>query len=212
MAAIFQGTCKHCGYQSAADADTALAVLISQDHVALGEPLNKLLVSYDVGNLVSAEHLCLIQLAHPLKDSILKSAGLTMRDASSNGQLVRLQSVVCRECGTTFRRRRLIACGLGCFSTLAICLIVGFAAGYSRGSIAIGFIAAYGAIFVIAAADPVIQWWKLRAFRERAYALTGAGNCPNCGSDSIQSVCKSTSVTCPSCRQRSMVFKMSGIS
>lgn len=44
MALIFQGTCRRCGFRSAAEEDAALAVLISRDHPALDIPLNTLLV------------------------------------------------------------------------------------------------------------------------------------------------------------------------
>jgi predicted Zn-ribbon and HTH transcriptional regulator len=214
LAAIYQGTCKHCGYESAADADGALAVLIERDHAALEVPLNKSLVSYETGDLAAVESLCLLELAHPLEDSILHSTGLAFGEASRNGRLVSLQSVVCRECGMTFKRRKLIARtgAAGCFAGLAVCLIAGFTAGYLAGSFWIGFGAVYCALLVWWAADSAVQWWWLRRFRERGKLLARPRGCPSCGSDSVQSVTRSKPIACHACRQKSMTFKMVGIS
>jgi len=214
LAAIYQGTCKHCGYKSSADANGALAVLIERDHAALEVPFNKRLVSYDTGDLAAAESLCLLVLAHPLEDSILHSTGLAFGEASRNGRLVSLQSVVCRTCGTTFNRRKLIARtgAAGCFPWLTVCLIAGFTAGYWARSFWIGLGALYCALLVSWAVDPAMQWWWLRHFRERAKLLARPCSCPSCGSDSVQSVTRSNPVACHSCRQKSMTFKMVGIS
>ena len=73
MASIFQGTCRRCGFRSAAEEDAALAVLISRDHPAVGVPLNKLLVSDETGDLTDVEDLCVLVLAHPLEESVPQS-------------------------------------------------------------------------------------------------------------------------------------------
>src|SRR5688500_19000834 len=113
--------------------------------------LNQQLVSYETRYLHAAENLCLLVLAHSIEDSILASTGMGFGEASRNGRLVLLLSVVCRACGTTFKRRKLVARtgAAGCVTGLAIALLVGVAVGYRLENFGLGCAAGYGAVVVV---------------------------------------------------------------
>jgi len=130
LAAIFQGICRSCRYQTMCVADHALAILIKRDHPALTTSLNTSLISNEIGDLATAEDFCCLSSANPLEHRILSSTGATFREVSEDGRLVSLTRVVCRACGTIYQRRRLITWeGLkGCLPGRAV-LLVGSVAG-----------------------------------------------------------------------------------
>jgi hypothetical protein len=214
LASIYQGTCRNCGHKSSTLSDPSLALLINPDHPALQIPLNQCLVSRDVGELAATENLCLLILAHPGEDHILRSAGTTLSDASNQGRLVRLQAVVCRACGTVHDRRRLIAAPnpVGCVVGVASFAAVSALIGWSTRHAGVAFVVGYATLMGVVTFAELLAKMRLRRFRTRANALARPGTCPNCNSPSARRISIFRTVPCPSCGQRSMRFKPVGIS
>lgn len=214
MAAICQGICGKCGYASESVPDHSVAVLIDLDRASRLTGLSLRCVSDDTGELAAVENLRLLHLPHPIEESILTSAGLTLEEVSKQGRFVSVTPVVCRRCGTVFDARRLIAAsGLsGCIvgAVIAFGVLVGLS--WSTGRLELALPAASAVLMSFVAIWEFFERWGLRRYRTRAAALARPATCPNCKSPSIQRVKKSRPVTCPSCGQRSMKFKMVGIS
>jgi len=214
LAGIFQGICSNCHHESAVVADGSMAILINRDDPALRIPLNEKLVSNDIGELPTGDNFCLLELAHPLEDSILHSTGISFPEASYGGRLVLLTSVVCRKCGTVYNRRRLtVRTGsAGCLIALAAFFSVSPLAGLWLQSFWVGLASGYAVLMLVSACDQLVAWLFLQRFRNRAKALALPANCPKCGSTSAQSVTRSRRVPCPECGQFSVRFRMTAIS
>jgi len=209
---IFRGRCRDCGYESGSFADVGLAVLLGRDHPALRIPEHEYLVSDDVGELGAIEDVCLLVLPHPGEARTLERVGMTIEDASGEGRMVRLRAVVCRGCGTVYRRRRLFAAmgSTGCVIGVAVCLVSGVGAGVWRGSFEVGVLASWGAMMVVVAGIEILEWSLLLRFRRRARALRRPETCPECGSASAQSILRWRRVPCPCCGGRRVRFVMVG--
>jgi predicted Zn-ribbon and HTH transcriptional regulator len=209
---ILRGRCKDCGYESDRFADISLAVLLGRDHLALRVPEHEHLISDEVGELGAFEDLCLLMLPHPGEARTLEGVGMTLVDASRQGRMVRLRTVVCRACGTVYRQRRLFAAvgSTGCAIGIAVCLVSGIGAGVWGGSFEIGVLAFCGAMLVVSVGIELIEWSLLRRFRGRARALRRPETCPECGSSLAQSIVRWRRVPCPCCGKRLMRFRMVG--
>jgi len=209
---IFRGRCKDCGYESDGFADVGLAVLLGRDHPALRFPEHEYLVSDAVGELGEVENVCLLVLPHPGEARTLERVGMTLEDASRQGRMVRLRTVVCRGCVTVYRRRRLFAAmgSTGCAIGMAVCLGSAVGAGVWRGSFEVGVLASCVAMMVVAVGIELFEWSLLLRFRRRARALRRPETCPECGSGSAQSILRWRRVPCPCCGGRRVRFIMVG--
>jgi hypothetical protein len=201
---IFQGICKDCGYESGQWSDRNIAVLLGRDNAALSLAVNQVPASGDTGGL------CLFVLPHPGEHRALERTGLTLDGATRLGRMVRLTTVVCRECGATYQRRRLCTSigSTGCMIGLGASLISGIGAGVCRRSFEVGVLAFCGVMVLATAVIELIEWCLLQRFRARAWALRRARNCPKCGSDWAQAICRYRLVPCPNCKRRRVRFRM----
>jgi hypothetical protein len=157
----------------------------------------------------------LIVLAHPLERSILRSTGYTLTTCALAGRYVQIHQVICRNCGTLFDVRRLTAPPLlGCPVGLAAGLAAGVLVGIQDESFCLGvttgYLTAIGVMLLLHFPAALFVRWR---YRERARAIEGLGECPQCGSRdrAVVPTCKER-LPCPACKQRTQAIRTVGMS
>ena len=152
----------------------------------------------------------MLVLAHPLEGQILDDAGYTWDTVKIAGRFVVTYEVVC-ECGTVFKVRKLtgpaVVGGWGSLLVFAGTLSGGIAIGLWMKSLWMMMGTFLVLMLVCGIADGVYgRWYIRRYFRERAKAIDGPSQCPNCGSRNFVSIASSRKFPCPQCGQTAMRF------
>ena len=215
MPTLFQGTCRHCGHTTPLLCEVYGAVFADRPVAqAQHEVAGAVLTSGVAGAMASIDDPRFVVLRHPIEDSDLRKTGYSWRDLLKQGRYVRVTNVICRECGTLFRRRRLAPPGgFGCITGLGLGVVAGLAMGIVTTSVTAALLAGYvvATAVSIGAGFGAVVYVRLR-FAARASALAAERKCPACGADNAKTVGWGRSVVCPACRQRGLRFAAAGVS
>jgi ribosomal protein L37AE/L43A len=195
MPLVFHAACADCGYEAADLSPGGFAVLVPDAET-------------DSPPILGRHHPPVL---HPFAPFVLDEFGLSFATAAWGGQLVERETVVCRECGRVFERRRLTAAGaaVGCGGCLAIAggaFAVAVVVGLVTGNPFVG--AGAGAVVAVAAgavAEFGASAFVRRRFRERAATVDTPRTCPDCGGRRVARVGSNGGpFPCPACGRRAV--------
>jgi predicted RNA-binding Zn-ribbon protein involved in translation (DUF1610 family) len=190
MPPTFRGTCFQCGYESPELTAGGFAILVTDR---------------DEDRRRRAGESVPVVL-HPFADFVLDEFGLSFHSTAWGGQLVEVQTLVCRDCGRATETRRLTAGGVaigcgGCTAIAASGLVAGVVASFAIGNPFLG--AGVGvALCVLVAA--IIEFGSNRfvrnRYRERAAAVDTPRMCVHCGGwNCVRPGPRSGPFPCPDC-------------
>lgn len=195
MPLVFHAACADCGYESPALSPGGFAVLVPDTD----EPTPPIL---------GRRHPPVL---HPFAPYVLDEFGLTFASAAWGGQLVEFETVVCRDCGRVFERRRLTAGGaaIGCAGCLTlaaaaavVAVVVAIAVGNPFVGLGVGAVAAVAVAAVIeCGASGIVR----RRYRDRVGQVDTPRTCPDCGGRRCSRVGSGGGpFPCPSCGHRAV--------
>jgi ssDNA-binding Zn-finger/Zn-ribbon topoisomerase 1 len=213
MPSVYEAQCPRCGCKGRHSTARYGAVFMDEpvEEESLTTKAHAVQSRSNLTALVADPEDCrMLVLAHPLEGRILKEAGYTWDTVKKAGRFVLVDEVVC-ECGKTFRVRKLMgpafSGGVGSCLVFAGMLMATIDAGLQMES----FWFAIGALLVITwsyvVAEQAYGRWYIRCyFRERAKAIDGPSQCPDCGSKDFVSIARSRTFPCPQCGETAMRF------
>lgn len=190
MPPVFRGTCSHCGYESPVFSSGGFAIMVTDR---------------DEDRRRRAGETVPVVL-HPFAEFVLDEFGLSFHSAAWGGQLVEVQSLICRDCGRGSEVRRLTAGGvaIGCGGCSAIALsglVAGTAAAFALNNPFLG--AGVGVAFCVLTAAAVefgADRFVRHRYRERAAAVDTRRMCSQCGSwNCVRPGPRSGPFPCPDC-------------
>jgi hypothetical protein len=196
MAAIFQGKCSACGYQSPAISDSYLAVIVD-DPLSIAE------------STVHPENNRILILAHPNERHILEENGYTLDSAVHSGRLLSVNQFFCTSCGLIVEQRRLSSdWAIGCLAPLLIGAVAGIAIGYNKASIGVGFLGGLATMLgTILITNSLFGLYLRLRYPDRIREFETPRVCSHCGS---YDVTREGLAHCPNCQRVSMRITMVG--
>lgn len=197
MAAILQGKCKDCGYETPCFVGETGAIVLDEGQRA---------PYYCCDRQSKSQRI--VVLTHPLEQSIEEEVGITYQEAQRDGRYIRICQQCCGSCGHFYESRLLgfPQFALGCWPPIAVAALTGVALWTESRAVWSGAIAVF---FLNLIANFIAKQIILRKKTRIADPFCTSPNCPKCGSNrpKISGV-----VPCPECRKTGMKIKMVAIS